>query len=353
MSYYKDEFLKELKERKERKERGEFNGIPFCYEGYRDYMESIDRGVYMGLASGPGNGKSFWVRYTGIFKPLEFAFETGYLLKILYFALEDSKMQVYKSICAYYLWVRHNIYIPKKILDSKTEPLPDRYMEILMNDTEFFEQFENSVIIVDDVSDADGILKVAQDYYDKFGPDYHFIMIIDNYANVEEDGYKSKYEAVATLSRKHIRKYLCKVLGFSVIAVIQNDMDSEKFAARNNSGNIASIEPNLGSFGDIKIITRDMHVIWALFNPWKYQIPIYPHPKAGWNTECLRDKFRALLMLKNNLDAMAPRFGLFFDGAKGIFTELPKVTEEDKLQRIYAQVIEDERKIKQSRSQKH
>ena len=54
MSYYKETFLKEIKERKERRERGEYNGIPLCYNQYKDYVESIDKGVYYGLLSGPG-----------------------------------------------------------------------------------------------------------------------------------------------------------------------------------------------------------------------------------------------------------------------------------------------------------
>ena len=53
MSFYK-RFLEGLKRKKLRKERGEYNGIPFCFPNYRNYVESIDKGVYYALASGPG-----------------------------------------------------------------------------------------------------------------------------------------------------------------------------------------------------------------------------------------------------------------------------------------------------------
>ena len=92
-----------------------------------------------------------------------------------------------------------------------------------------------------------------------------------------------------------------------------------------------------------------MHVIWALFNPWRYGILVYPNTK-GYNIDTLRNKFRSLIMLKNNLEDMAPRLGLYFDGAKGIFTELPHITDQEALQRIYSGVIEQENKIRQSRS---
>jgi len=350
MSYYKDTFLKELREKKERRERGEFNGIPLCYTNYSNYIGSIDKGVYYGLFSGTGNAKSYWMRHTFIYEPLRFSMETGYKIKILYFALEDSQMQVYKKICAHYLWIRHKIIISQKLLDSKEEPLPDRYLAILEEDGDFYEFFEENVFIFNDDLDPDAILERCEEYNNKYGEENHMIAIIDNYANITRGNYSTEYEAIATLSREHIRLNLIKKLNFSVLAIMQSDQDSEKHAARNSGGNISSIEPNLGSIGKIKIVAQDMHVIWALFNPWRYEIPSYPRAKAGWNTECLRDRFRALIMLKNNLEAMAPRLGLYFEGSKGVFTELPSITEEDKLQRIYAQVIEDERKFKQSRS---
>ncbi len=354
MGFYKDAFLGEVEEKKARKERGEYNGIPFCYPNYRDYVSSIDKGVYYGLLSGPGNGKSRWMRHTFVYEPFKFSLETGYKLKILYFALEDSIMQIYKNLAAHYLWERHGIYISQKLLDSKEKPLPDRYMEVLKQDVEFFALLEATVLIFNDDLDPDAITNRCQEVYDEFGPDYHYIAIIDNYANIAEGNYRTKYEAVSTFSRENVRLYLTKKLGFSVLAILQSDLDTEKYAGRNagSAGNISAVEPTLGSLGDVKIISRDMHVIWSLFNPWKYGLMTYPNSK-GWNIENLRNKFRALIMIKNNLEDMAPRLGLYFDGGKEVFWELPSPDQAEALQKIYVQVLEDERKIKESRSQKN
>lgn len=351
MGFYKNVFLKEIGEKKQRKERGEYNGVPLCYDNYTNYISSIDKGIYYGLVSGTGNGKSYWARHTFIYEPLEFSKRTGYKVKILYFALEDSEMQIYKKICAHYLWKNHGITISQKLLDSKEQPLPDKYFRILQEDEDFYDYFENNVHIFNDDLDPDSILNRCKEYYDVYGDEYHFIVIIDNYANIVKGNYDTEYEAIATLSRQHIRLYLTKKLGFTVLAIMQSDQDSEKFAARNASGNISSIEPNLGSIGKIKIVNQDMHVIWALFNPWRYSILTYPNAK-GWNIDCLRNRFRSLIMLKNNLEEMAPRLGLYFEGNKGIFTELPPIDQEEALQRIYVKVLEEERKFKESRSQK-
>jgi hypothetical protein len=313
-------------------------------------VESIDKGVYHGLLSGPGNGKSYWMRYSFIYEPLRFSLETGYKIKILLFALEDSKMQIYKKLIAHYLWIRKGVYISKKLIDSKSTPLPDKYLKMMEDESEFFDIFENSVYIIDDKTDPDSILDTCLKAHAKFGEDYHMIAIIDNYSNISQGEYKSKYEAVTTFSSQHIRLNLCKKLNWSVLAILQGDMDTEKYAGRNAANGLASaIEPTLGSLGDVKIISRDMHIIWALFNPWRYGMLTYPNSK-GYNIDNLRDKFRSLIMLKNNLDSMAPRLPLYFDGSKGIFWELPSVTDEEALQRIYLQVLEDEKKIRESRS---
>lgn len=223
MSYYAEQFLKEVQEKKERKERGEYNGIPLCFENYQNYVESIDKGIYYALLSSTGSGKSFWMRHTFIYEPLKFSEKTGYKIKILYFALEDSAMQVYKKIAAHYLWEHNGIVISQKHLDSKTEPLSDKYLNLLKDEMPFFENFENNVHIISDNLDPDSILDTCIRCHKKFGDEYHYIAIIDNYANIVKGEYTNEYEAISALSRTHIRLNLCKELGFSVLAILQQD----------------------------------------------------------------------------------------------------------------------------------
>lgn len=125
--------------------------------------------------------------------------------------------------------------------------------------------------------------------------------------------------------------------------------ESEKNTARNAGGNISAVEPNIGSIGKNKVIAQDFHVLWALFNPWRYNILTYPNTK-GYNVDILRNKFRSLNLLKNSIGEMAPRLGLYFDGSKGTFEELPPVNDEQSLQRIYTKVLDEEAKMRQLRT---
>lgn len=292
------------------------------------------------------------MRHTFVYEPLRFAFTTGYKVKILYFALEDSKMQVYKKLIAHYLWEHQGVFVPQKLIDSKEDPLPDRYMELMTKECDFFDKFEESVYIINDKLNPEEIYETCLKANDKFGKDHHMIAIIDNYSNITQGENSSEYEAILKLSREYIRLKLIKEHNWSVLAIMQSDQDSEKHAARNAGSatvNPVSIEPNIGSIGKIKIIAQDMHVIWALFNPWRYGLLVHPNAK-GYNIDTLRNRYRSLIMLKNNLEDMAPRLGLYFDGSKGTFHELPAITDEEALQRIYLQVLEEEKKIRDSRS---
>jgi hypothetical protein len=220
---------------------------------------------------------------------------------------------------------------------------------MIQDQNEFFQFFEENVTIYDEYSDPDSIFEVCKKAQKECSDDCHMVCIIDNYANISKGEYKNKHEAVSIFSSEYVRLTLCKQFQWSVLAIVQSDLDTEKYAGRNAAGNIQAVEPTLGSFGDNKLISRDVMVVWALFNPWRYGITAYPNSK-GYNTDILRNRFRALLMLKNNLEEMAPRLGLYFEGGKGIFTELPSIDNEEALRQIYDEVLQNEAKIRNSRS---
>src|SRR5690349_19411037 len=98
-----DHILKDIRQKKENKEQGRYNGIPFPFKRYTPYIPSINKGDYVGLLGSTGAAKSRFVRFL-IYYILEFSWTNDYPVKILYFALEDPKEQIYKKIIAHYLY---------------------------------------------------------------------------------------------------------------------------------------------------------------------------------------------------------------------------------------------------------
>lgn len=338
MSFYEEHLIKDLEERSRIKESGGYNGIPFTYPRYREYFPSIEKGMFMGLVAGTGVGKSRFTRYTFIYEPVRFAMATGYPLKILYLSLEDSKLSVYKRMTNHYLWERHNLDLPTKVLNSIEEPIPQRYLELLKKDVLFFKEFEQMVYVVDDYTQASKIVDISKRFIDRF-PEHHVLIILDNSANVtKDDSDSNEWEAVRNLVREDMRLGLCKQRNASIVYIMQTDNDTEKVTARQaNSLPISAVEPNLASLGDVKVINRSFHVLWALFNPWRYEIKQYPY-SPGYNIDILRNKFRSLLMLKANESEIAPRLPLLFNGLRETFTEMPSLDDVDALDKIYKDI---------------
>jgi hypothetical protein len=338
-----DKVLKDIKEKRFNKQNGLYNGVPFTFPKWRDYIDSIDRGMYYGLLGGTGTGKSRLMRNMFVYDVVRFSMERNYPVRILYFALEDGKLLTYKKIISHYLWERQSVILPAKYLDSKEEPLSKKYLDMIEGDRAFYVEFEDRVEIINDCTSPREICTRCYEEQQKY-PDRHIIVLIDNYSNVTRDeGHDSEWAAIKQLSREFIRLYLCKKLQMTVVGILQLDMESEKFTFRNSKVSISQIEPNLGSIGDAKVIARDMFNIFALFNPWRYEIPAYPY-SDGWKTEILRNRFRSLIHLKNNEGEIAPRLGLLFNGAIETFSEMPSPKETEALERIYKAVLDEEQR---------
>lgn len=338
-----EEVLQEIEYKKTRKERGLFNGIPFPYPKWRDFIPSIDKGMYLGLLAPSGVGKSRFVRKTFVYDLYEFSKANDYPIKILYFALEDAKIPVYKKIICHYLWKRHQFDISPTQLDSKFVGFDNRYLQVMKDDRKFFMELEKDVVIINDCATPSEIVARCEDAHKRAGETHHIVVIIDNFSNILPDAHHAnEWQAVRELSRNHIRLNLCKRLGMTVIGVLQTDVDTDKNTYRNSDkAPISTLEPNTASIGDIKVIIRDFYVLLGLFHPWKYEIKRYPY-QDGYNTEVLRNNFRSLLMLKNNEGEMAPRLPLWFDGRKEIFSEMPALTEKDALDKLYAGILAEE-----------
>jgi hypothetical protein len=341
-----------IKAKKQVRESGKYNGIPFPFERYRDYFDTIEKGNYIGLLASSGIGKSRFTRNL-IYHIVDFCISTGYKAKIILFALEDEDEQVFKKIIAHYLYVRHNISVSNRYLNSVDSPLSDEYLKIIEKDEKFWNLFNSIVYIVNDCLTPNQ-MKMACDKLNKeFGQTHHLIAVCDNYANIIQDPQDaSEYLAVKRFSRNIARLYLCKELKFSVIGICQADIETEKNTFRNaGTKSLISVEPNSSSLGDVKVIVRDFYVLFGLFSPFKYEIKEYPFSGA-YNIDILRNRFLSLLMLKNNNGELAPRLGMYFDGKHEIFTELPSIDNKEAMQKIYDEIIESEKLRREKFSQK-
>ena len=343
MSLY-ERVCEDIKKKSDNKKNNIIDGIPFPLERYRPYVPLIEKGIYAGVLGSSGVGKSTFTRFVYLYSVISFAIENNYPVKVMYFALEDNKEKIMKKIISHYLYVHYGVSLSFHDINSRFKPLPPDIVALLEKEKAFFDKLEKILFIIDTVSSPNGI-KIACDYAKEKGTitdEDHVVAIIDNFDNVTPDKEDdSKWAAINRLSAVIIRLDFCKMRNFSVLAVLQADMEQEKHSFRAaGSGKVAvsSIEPSLASIGGSKEVARHVHLLFGIFNPWRYEIEYYPSAD-GYNTGKLKNNFRSLLLLKTN-DGEIPygRLGMFFNGKVEEFAELPLTENKDQLEAIYREV---------------
>lgn len=337
--------LEDLNSKKALKESGKSNGIPFPFSRFRDCIADIEPGSYIGILGASGIGKSKFTRNTFVYNTLDYATTHDYPVKIIYFALEDPAAKIYKNLMCRYLYQRHKYSISLMKLESKGDfILPPDALNLIGQDENFYSWVDKTLLIVEDCLTPDSIEAKCDEIKAKLNPIYHVIVIVDNYANLVPDEGKKDWDAVRYFSRNIVRQKLCKVYNWTVVAVLQEDIETEKNRFRSIAAgkmNIGSLEPNGGSIGNAKIIIQDLYYAIGIFNPWKYELLRYPNNK-GYDINILRNNFRGINMFKNNEGDTGVRLGVYFDKHER-FYEMPSLADDKAVQAIYTKIIEEEK----------
>lgn len=156
-----------------------------------------------------------------------FAIEHNYPVKILYFALEDTREKIMKKIICHYLYERNKIQLSFHDMNSRFKVLDPKILTLLEQDTKFYETLEKVLYIIDNASSPNFIRDACTKYQTEgiIKENDHTIVLIDNYDNVTPDKEdKDKWTAINRLSAQIVRLDLCKKRNFSVTSVLQVDL---------------------------------------------------------------------------------------------------------------------------------
>lgn len=336
------------------KESGNFVGIPTPFKRLAEYIPVIERGHSIGILAATGAGKSRFARWHYIYHPYSFYKKTGYKTRIFYFALEDAKEKVYKNLICHYLYENYKIYISLQELDSKGDRiLPDFVVEKIEEATDFFEEFEQIVTIVDGIHSPTEIYNYLEKYALRTGKiekydvvvegeiikqsvytptdNVHTIILVDNMSNIETDqNSPTEREAMILFCKKYVRERLCNFFKFTVVQVVQQDFQSERQSfTKDGASIIAKLEPSLAAIGEAKTISRSFHVCFGIFNPSRFGLMQYPTPSRidpdnTYRLDILGNRFRSLSILKCNDSDFGMKVPFLFEAVSEVMTELPK-----------------------------
>jgi len=341
-----------IKHKAENKKAGRFDGIPFPYPRFSQFIPSIDKEQVIGVTSYSGAGKSKFSRHTFITHPYEFSLQNNYPVEIDYYCLEDSAERTFKYILCNYLYMKCGERVSVYDLDSKYRELAPNIMKHIIDGEKYLADFCNKVRIKDTFTRASDIRRdiltranktgtlLVNDKKDIVGyepkANVHWIALFDNLNNIEkEPEHRDQKQSMDHFVQSDCRLLYSKILKMTPVIVHQQALEAEKQQFTNTGGLILDKnKPSLANLGGTKEVTRSYHMVMSLFDPSRFKVLSY----KGYDIGKLKNNFRELEILKSNDGGgdgtiVAP---LYFDGAAEIFRELPNSDKQkDELDRFY------------------
>ena len=385
MSLFK-ETLDEIKKNKANLDlRGKPNCIPFdWFPKLRTVIPGLMKGTNWIVTANSGVGKTQFTKHNFVYEPIKWIKEhkdAGLKVKILYFALEESKKEFMYTMISNRLFHEHKISMSVLELQSMFEKSIDEQTVKKIEECEdYFKDFEQYLTIYDTISNPTGIYKTVRRYsiengthffynfkedkekkncvgtktieeynlyssekmkdwayshYVPFDPDEYVIVVVDHFSLLQPELGESLHQTMSKMSAEYGRKMITKHFGYIFVNVQQQTAEGEKAEFTKMGEKIEDkFKPSLAGLANNKETQRDAHVVLGLFSPERYGIKSY----QGYDVKQLGDKIRTLLVLKNRIGSGYIEDALYFNGKVNLFKELPYP--KDMTEEIYKNIKE-------------
>lgn len=340
-----DEFLSEV----QKGLKGLNKGLPMGLPKLESYIGGIQRKRYDLIFAESGVGKSSFVWGTYIMFPYDWKVKNpdkNIKLKIKLFSLEVSKEQVIAKLVCLKLFLEYKIIVDSRYIFSKDEnmKLSDEIRSLIYNLREYFDvMFDDCVEIIDRPTNPSSAKKLIDDFAKERGrtevdssgnehyvpndPYEYVIIIFDTVGNLVPEQYEGKISRKGTidLHSSYCRDYYRNLYGYTVVNVSHMNR-SNNDSIRLRSGDIF---PKVSDIKETGMLDQDANLILALFDPMKHlsSNPMMATFMGYEVAKSIRNKFRAIGILKNREGENNKRMGLIYIGENGFFRELPTAVE--------------------------
>lgn len=364
--------VRELRDTKSEKDSGKIFCIPFSnYPKLSRMIPGIVPGMISMVTASSGVGKTQIAKALFVREPLEYCLKNKIKLKIIYFALEESREEFIDTMICNYVSSK-GVKIDLLTLQGFREnSITEESMANIEQHINEIESLLEAVEIVDSVYNPTGAYQYCRDYADKNGthhfedkefikknsdgttsksivkvyshytpndPNEFVIVIMDHLSLLvaEKDSISgnvmTQHQTMAKWSTHYCLKHLTKHWKWHVCNIIQQEQSSEGEQFTNKGESIVKkTEPSLSNFANNKEIQRDSKLIIGVYSPDRYGFEEY----HDYNIRRFKDSFRGIKILKNRFGSPNKYIHFLFDGASNRFVELPLPKEKDELEKFY------------------
>ena len=344
-----EETLRKLRENKNKRLSGEIIAIPWNLPRLSRALPGIEPEKIVIITASAKVGKSQICNYLYVFQPIDYLFDhpdCNLDIKIFYFSLEISKEAIMRQAMAYRLFSKYGIVVsPQKLLSVYTDYVLDDHIEALIEQEKpWFDFLESKMDLQDEIRGATAIFKYMETYYEangiwtyktiKFGdetrtvrdryatnnPNLIVVGIVDHISLLPSEAQLDQRETIGRFSSEYCLRLRDKYKMCVVLVQQQALTGSQQQFTNSGKSIIEKLKPDVGNLANNKEVSRDSNLMIGLFAPHKFGFDTY----KDYDLSRLKDNHRELIIMLNRDGISSASIDLYFQGASGFFSELPR-----------------------------
>lgn len=315
-------------------------GISTGIEKLDEYIGGIQKGIYYLIFSGSGGGKSSLALYSYIYRPLKDNPDKDIVL--LYYSMEMSEKVLLTKLLGLYVYEEFGVVLSFKDIMSWQKPLSDENYNYLLKGKEWLNSISHKLIIYDKTLNRDSFYRQAMNLLEDNGnfieskdglrtiykpnnPNKLIIGVVDHISLVVPKSGATRKEEMDAISSYAVR--LREKCGFTWVFLQQENRNVSNMERRKAE----LLEPDSSDLKDSGCMYNDSNVCISIFNPLQLKLKVHDRYKIinedDTNFHGLRDRYRALFIIKNREGEPNKKIPVNFFGEIGYWKTLPKAEE--------------------------
>jgi hypothetical protein len=324
---------------------GKNNGLSMGFNRLNKYI-GIRKRIMTLVFGASGSGKTAYVHSAYILNPYDHYMKTktksNIKFKVILFSMERSKVYILAKWLSRKIFIDTGNLIPiQKMLGWWDTKLTKEEHKLILEFEWYIKDLLEVVDIIEGAQNPTGIYKYVKNYAEENGkfvqkdeytkiyipnnPNEIVIVVEDHLGLTKiEKGMTSKKEAIDKVSEYN--QWFRDVLGYSPVPVSQLTRNLSNPAFQK----MDSFEPTIDDIKESGRPGEDSDVVISIFDPARFKTnDVSYNAQKFIDTSNGANYFRSIKILKNTYGEDSIRCGMGFQGATGIFKELPKSKEMD------------------------
>ena len=309
--------------------QGRLQGYSMGLSKIESIMDGVTRRTMTILASGTGQGKSSFILYAYVYRPLmEHIDDDNFYVS--YFSLEMPATVIFGKLLSTYIFEKYHkrLSITEILSRKKGYILNDENYEIVKDCTKWLNKIEKKIHIYDKSLNADKLYAILMKKLEEFGrfeetesrkiykphnPDLLYEVVIDHVGLLRpSNGHNKKGEIDTTVAYLVTLRNMCGISPTLIQQINREQSNIERFKAGRTGIQLSDLKET----GDT---TDAAEVVIALYGPNRDKLNTY----RGYDVKTLGDHIRMVQILKTRFGTADIEVAVNYHGDVNEWCELP------------------------------